>query len=84
MTGDIKTQSKPRESGYQSRTRTNVTQLVRWCGAAGDRTQRLHRLGAILSNNKYIEEPDELQRKVQLNSFAITVGVALIAGVRIR
>jgi hypothetical protein len=38
-------------------------------------------IGAILANKKYLEELDELQRKVQLNSFAITVGVAIIAGV---
>ena len=35
----------------------------------------------ILANIKYIAELDELQRKVQLNSMGITLGVALIAGV---
>jgi hypothetical protein len=36
---------------------------------------------AIMANKKYFEELDELQRKVHLNSLAITVGVAMIAGV---
>src|SRR4051812_13689932 len=35
----------------------------------------------ILANKKYIEELDELQRKVYLNALAITAGVALIAGI---
>jgi hypothetical protein len=35
----------------------------------------------ILVNKRYIAELDELQRKVQLNSMGITLGVALIAGV---
>jgi hypothetical protein len=35
----------------------------------------------ILINKKYLDERDDLQRKVQLNSFAITVGVAIIAAV---
>jgi hypothetical protein len=38
-------------------------------------------VGVILANKKYLEELDELQRKVQLNSLAITAGVALIVGV---
>ncbi len=36
---------------------------------------------AILANKKYFEELDDLQRKVHLNSLAITVGVAFIASV---
>ena len=35
----------------------------------------------MMANKKYLEELDELQRKVQLNSLAITVGVAMIVGV---
>jgi ABC-type glycerol-3-phosphate transport system permease component len=35
----------------------------------------------ILANKKYMVELDELQRKVQLNSLAITVGVTIVAGV---
>ena len=38
-------------------------------------------VGMILVNKKYLAELDELQRKVQLNSMGITVGVGLIAGV---
>lgn len=38
-------------------------------------------VGMILANKKYIAELDELQRKVQLNSMGITLGVALIVGV---
>src|SRR5580698_8567394 len=38
-------------------------------------------VGMILANIKYIAELDELQRKVQLNSMGIALGVALIAGV---
>jgi hypothetical protein len=38
-------------------------------------------VGMILANKKYIAELDELQRKVQLNSMGITLGVALIAAV---
>jgi hypothetical protein len=37
-------------------------------------------VGVILANKKYIEELDEIQRKVQLNALGITVGVAMIAG----
>ncbi len=36
---------------------------------------------AILANKKYFEELDDLQRKVHLNSLAITVGVAFIVSV---
>jgi len=36
-------------------------------------------VGMILANKRYLEELDELQRKVHLNALAITVGVALIA-----
>jgi hypothetical protein len=38
-------------------------------------------VGMILANKKYVAELDELQRKVYLNALAVTVGVALIAGV---
>ena len=38
-------------------------------------------VGMILANKNYLAELDELQRKVQLNSMGITLGVALIAGV---
>lgn len=38
-------------------------------------------VGMILANKKYIADLDELQRKVQLNSMGITLGVGLIAGV---
>jgi hypothetical protein len=38
-------------------------------------------IGMILANKKYLAELDELQRKVQLNSMGITLGVGLIAGV---
>ena len=38
-------------------------------------------VGMILANKKHIAELDELQRKVQLNSMGITLGVGLIAGV---
>jgi hypothetical protein len=40
-------------------------------------------IGILRSNKKYIEELDELQRRVYLNALAITVGVGLIAGVPI-
>ena len=40
-------------------------------------------VGMILVNKRYIAELDELQRKVQLNSMGITLGVGLIAGVPI-
>jgi hypothetical protein len=35
----------------------------------------------ILVNKKYLDDLDDLQRRVHLNSFAITVGVAIIAAV---
>ena len=38
-------------------------------------------VGMILANKKYLAELDDLQRKVHLNSLAITVGVAFIAAV---
>src|SRR5436305_10916756 len=38
-------------------------------------------IGMILANKKYLAELDELQRKVQLDSMGITLGVGLIAGV---
>ena len=40
-------------------------------------------VGMILANKNYLAELDELQRKVQLNSMAITLGVAVVAGVPI-
>ncbi|MBZ5576554.1 MAG: hypothetical protein LAP40_08355 [Acidobacteriia bacterium] len=98
-------QSKPPESRYQSRTRTNVIRLFRWCGGWGVATALMAfgprflwnralvftllavgldvavGVGMILANKKYVAELDELQRKVQLNSTGITLGVGLIAGV---
>jgi hypothetical protein len=38
-------------------------------------------VGWILATKEYVAELDELQRKIYLNALAITVGVALIAGV---
>jgi hypothetical protein len=38
-------------------------------------------VGMILANKNYLAELDELQRKVQLNSMGITLGVAVVAGV---
>jgi hypothetical protein len=38
-------------------------------------------VGMILANKNYLTELDELQRKVQLNSMGITLGVAVVAGV---
>ena len=100
-------QSQTRESGYESRTRTNVIRLFRWNGAWGAATALMafgpkflwnKALGftllavglevvvgvaMILANKKYLAELDELQRKVQLNSMGITLGVGLIAGVPI-
>ena len=38
-------------------------------------------IGMILANKKYLNELDELQRKVHLNALAIAVGVAVIAGI---
>ena len=95
----------PPESGYESRVRTRVIQLFRWCGVwAG--TCALMAFGpkflwnealvftllaiglnlcvgirTIVANKRYLEELDDLQRKVHLNSLAITVGVAMIVGV---
>ena len=40
-------------------------------------------VGMILANKNYLAELDELQRKVQLNSMGITLGVGLIVGVPI-
>lgn len=97
--------SKPHESGYDSRTRTNVIHLFRWCGAwavtvallaFGPKFLWNHALvftllaiglnlyagvGAIMANKRYFDHLDDLQRKVHLNSLAITVGVAMIAAV---
>src|SRR5579862_7914939 len=36
-------------------------------------------VGVILVNKNYLAELDELQRKVQLNSMGITLGVGLVA-----
>ena len=38
-------------------------------------------VGMIPANRNYLAELDELQRKVQLNSMGITLGVAVVAGV---
>jgi hypothetical protein len=38
-------------------------------------------VGVILANKNYLAELDELQRKVQLNAMAVTLGVGLIASV---
>jgi hypothetical protein len=38
-------------------------------------------VGMILANRNYLAELDELQRKVQLNSMGITLGVAVVVGV---
>ena len=38
-------------------------------------------IGAIMANKRYFEELDDLQRRVHLNSLAITVGVAFIVAV---
>jgi hypothetical protein len=38
-------------------------------------------VGMILANRNHLAELDELQRKVQLNSMGITLGVGVIAGV---
>lgn len=38
-------------------------------------------IGTILANKKYFDQLDELQRRVHLNSLAITVAVAMIAGI---
>ena len=98
-------QSEVRESGYESRTRTNVMRLFYWNGAWGAATALMALgpkflwnkalgftllavgldvavgVGMILANKNFLSELDELQRKVQLNSMGITLGVGLIAGV---
>jgi hypothetical protein len=103
--GDIVNQSIPQESGYESRIRTSVIRLFRWCGAWAAATALMALgpkflwnkglalmlvavgldvavgVGLIVANKKYLDELDELQRKVQLNSLGITVGVAMIAGI---
>ena len=38
-------------------------------------------VGMLLATKKYIEELDELQRKIFLNALGIAVGVGLIVGV---
>jgi len=100
-------QLRPLESGYQSRTMTNIVRLACWNGAwvgtcaliafgpkfLWNRTLLFTLLavglnvcvgvGMLLSNKKYVEGLDELQRRVYLNGLAITVGVSLIAGVPI-
>ena len=102
--GDIMNHLKQRETGYESRIRTNVIRLFRWNGAWGAATALMAfgpkflwnralvftllavgldvglGVGVILANKNYLAELDELQRKVQLNSMGITLGVALIAG----
>jgi len=40
-------------------------------------------VGMLLANKKYVQELDELQRKVYLHALATTVGVGLIASVPI-
>jgi hypothetical protein len=98
-------QPKPSENRYESRIRTSVIRLFRWCGAYGAATALMafgpgflwHKApvftvlavgldvavgaGMILANKNYLAELDELQRKVQLNSMGITLGVGLIVGV---
>ncbi len=37
-------------------------------------------VGVILANKNYLAQLDDLQRKVQLDSMGITLGVALVAG----
>ena len=103
--GDIVDQLKPPENGYQTRVRTNVIKLFRWCGVwAGTCALMVFGplflwnkasvftllaivlnvsvgIGAILANKKYLDELDELQRKVHLNALGITVGVAMIVSI---
>jgi hypothetical protein len=38
-------------------------------------------VGMILATKRYVEELDELQRKIWLNALAIALGVGLIVGV---
>lgn len=98
-------QLKPRESGYEARTRANVIRIF-WWPAAWVGSCALLAFGpkflwnkvlvftllavalnvlagicAIMANKRYFEELDDLQRKVHLNSLAITVGVAFVAAV---
>src|ERR1700733_14266272 len=103
MIGDIMSQLKRPENGYQTRMQTNVIRLFRWNGAWGAATALMAfgpkflwnkalvftllaigldvavGVGMILANKNYLAELDELQRKVQLNSMGITLGVGLIA-----
>ena len=64
---------KPLEYSYQSRFTLLAVGLNVAVG-----------VGMILANKKYIAELDELQRKVQLNSMGITLGVAMVVGVPFR
>ena len=97
-------QLKSLENSYQSRVRSNVVQLFRWCGAWAGTCALLAfgpkflwnkalmftllaiglnigvGIGATVANKKYLEALDDLQRKIHLNSLAITVAVALIVG----
>jgi hypothetical protein len=104
-TGDIMNQSKPQETGYESRTRMNIKRLAIW-GIAWMGTSLLMASGPlflwhkalvltllavglnlcvgvrwILATKKYVEQQDELQRKVYLNALGITAGVAPIGGI---
>jgi hypothetical protein len=102
---DTMNQLKPLENGYETRTRTNVIQLFRWCGVWAGTCALLTfgpkflwnkasvftllaiglnvcvGIATVMANKKYFDQLDELQRKVHLNSLAITVGVAMIVGV---
>lgn len=40
-------------------------------------------IGMILVNRKFVNESDELERKIQLESMAITLGLTLIIGITI-
>lgn len=98
-------QLKPRESGYEARTRANVIRIFWWTAAwvgscallafgpkflwnkalvftlLAVALNVLAGICAIMANKRYFEELDDLQRKVHLNSLAITVGVAFVAAV---
>ncbi len=37
-------------------------------------------IGMILANKKHLNDLDELQRKIQLEAMAITLGIAVVAG----
>ncbi|HEA30437.1 MAG TPA: hypothetical protein ENH91_10655 [Leeuwenhoekiella sp.] len=37
-------------------------------------------LGMVLANRKFINDGDELQRKIQLESMALTLGLSIIVG----